>query len=202
MKQGAWSTADLSRILQADLYRYYERTDWRTYISAYLRQPGFRFSHYLRKVAFYRSRNKRLETPSYLFSLIMLNRYRFKYGFDISPSAEIGPGLYLGHFGCVVISPYAVLGANVNIGHGATIGAESRGKRTGAPTLGDRVWVGNHAIIVGKIKIGNQALIAPGAFVNFDVPARAVVLGNPGKIVSDTGSDGYINRVLSHESPV
>jgi serine O-acetyltransferase len=105
--------------------------------------------------------------------------------------------LFLNHFGGIVISPYAILGSNINIGHGATIGAESRGRRKGAPTLEDRVWVGAHAIIVGKITIGTEALIAPGAFVNFDVPAKAVVLGNPGKVVSNAGSEGYINRVIN-----
>ena len=88
------------------------------------------------------------------------------------------------------------MGSNVNIAKVATIGAESRGKRTGAPTLEDRVWVGAHAIIVGKVTIGREALIAPGAFVNFDVPAKAVVLGNPGKVISDSGSAGYVNRTM------
>jgi serine O-acetyltransferase len=105
--------------------------------------------------------------------------------------------LHIGHFGGIVISPYAVLGSNINIAQGVTIGAESRGRRKGAPTLEDRVWVGAHAIIVGKVTIGTEALIAPGAFVNFDVPAKAIVLGNPGKVVSNAGSEGYINKVLN-----
>jgi len=126
----------------------------------------------------------------------MLHHYRFKYGFDISPTTAIGPGLYIGHFGGVVISPYAVLGSNINIAQGVTIGAASRGARKGAPTLEDRVWVGANAIIVGKVQIGSDALIAPGAYVNFDVPSMAVILGNPGKIVSDSGSKGYVNNLL------
>jgi len=119
-----------------------------------------------------------------------------KYGFDISPTTSIGPGLYIGHFGGVVISPYAVLGSNINIAQGVTIGAASRGPRTGAPTLEDRVWVGANAIIVGKVTIGREALIAPGAYVNFDVPPESVVLGNPGKVVSNSGSRGYVNRTM------
>jgi serine O-acetyltransferase len=102
----------------------------------------------------------------------------------------------LGHFGGVVISPYAVLGANVNIAQGVTIGATSRGAKMGAPTLEDKVWVGANAVIVGKITIGSEALIAPGAYVNFDVPAKAIVVGNPGKVVSDFGSVGYVNNTV------
>jgi serine O-acetyltransferase len=165
-------------------------------MSAYLRDPGFRFTYYLRKVAYYSSRKKTFGVFAYIYNRMLLDRYKFKYGFDISPTTSIGPGLYIGHFGGVVISPQAILGANINVAQGVTIGAASRGPRTGAPTLEDRVWVGAHAIIVGKVTIGHDALIAPGAYVNFDVPEKSVVLGNPGKIVSNLGSMGYVNRTL------
>ncbi len=165
-------------------------------LAAYLQTPGFRYTFYLRKTAFYHARKRGLGALPYLYNRLWLNHYRFRYGFEMSPATVIGPGLYLGHFGGVIISPYAVLGANVNIAQGVTIGATSRGSRIGAPTLQDRVWVGANAIVVGKITVGREALIAPGAYVNFDVPARSVVLGNPGKIVSSSGSDGYINNTL------
>jgi serine O-acetyltransferase len=181
----------LSQTIRADACRYSGRTDRRAILHAWLHHPGFRFTCYLRKVAHYSTRRKSL---AYLYNRLLLHHYRFKYGFDISPTTTIGPGLYIGHFGGVVISPYAILGANINIAHGVTIGATSRGKHKGAPTLEDRVWVGAHAIIVGKITIGRDALIAPGAYVNFDVPPNSVVLGNPGKIISDAGSAGYINN--------
>ena len=189
----------------ADLYRYRASCTTRALLSAYLREPGFRFTYHMRKVSHHNARKKSLSVFAYLWHRIQYNRYRFRYGFDISPNARIGPGLFLGHFGGVVISPFAVLGANVNIAQGVTIGAESRGARTGAPTLEDRVWVGVNAVIVGKITVGHDALIAPGAYVNFDVPPMSVVLGNPGKIVSSSsGSIGYINSTLDlmpEESP-
>ncbi|HEY4379982.1 MAG TPA: hypothetical protein VGN01_06515 [Acidobacteriaceae bacterium] len=187
---------ELRQTIRADLYRYRGQADKSAFFSAYLHDPGFRFTYYLRKVAFYSSRKKSLWIFAYIYNRIRLHRYRFKYGFDISPTTTIGPGLYIGHFGGVIISPHAVLGSNINIAQGVTIGAASRGPRTGAPTLEDRVWVGANAIIVGKVTIGHDALIAPGAFVNFDVPSMAVVLGNPGKVVSDSGSVGYVNRIL------
>lgn len=186
----------LWQTLQADVYRYRGQADWRAFLAAYLCEPGFRFTYYLRKVTFYSERKKTWGIFAYIYNRVLLNHYRFRYGFDISPTTGIGPGLYLGHFGGVVISPYATLGSNINIAQGVTIGAESRGQRTGVPVLEDRVWVGAHAIIVGKVTIGREALIAPGAFVNFDVPAKAVVLGNPGKVVSNSGSAGYVNRTM------
>jgi serine O-acetyltransferase len=165
-------------------------------VSAYLRIPGFRFTYYLRKVAYYSAKKRSFGIFGYVYNRILLNHYRFRYGFDISPTTNIGDGLLLGHFGGVVISPYAVLGANVNIAQGVTIGATSRGAKMGAPTLEDKVWVGANAVIVGKITIGSEALIAPGAYVNFDVPAKAIVVGNPGKVVSDFGSVGYVNNTV------
>ena len=187
----------IRHILKADLYRYRGRSGILAFLSAYVREPGFRFTYYLRKVAYYGQKKKSLGIFSYFYNRILLNHYRFHYGFDISPNTVIGPGLYLGHFSGVVISPHAVLGKNINIAHGVTIGAESRGRRRGAPTLEDRVWVGTHAIIVGKITVGAEAMIGPGAYVNFDVPPKAVVLGNPGKIVSYSGSAGYVNKTIA-----
>jgi serine O-acetyltransferase len=195
--KGTQLTTPLRQILQADLYRYTGATNKRAFVSAYLHEPGFRFTYYLRKVAFYSTKKRSFGIFGYLYNRFFYHHYRFKYGFDISPTTSIGPGLYIGHFGGVVISPHAVLGANINIAQGVTIGATSRGKRLGAPTLEDRVWVGAHAIIVGNVTIGTEALIAPGAYVNFDVPAKAVVLGNPGKVVSSSGSQGYVNRVMN-----
>src|SRR5438874_5631499 len=195
-KKEARVNSRLKQILQADVYRYRGETSRRAFLSAYLREPGFRFTYHLRKVAFYQKRRGAIGFFGYIYNRIQLHRYRFKYGFDISPASHIGPGLYLGHYGGVVIGPQAVLAANVNIAQGVTIGAASRGPRTGAPTLEDRVWIGANAIIVGKVTIGHDALIAPGAYVNFDVPSMAVIIGNPGKQVSSTGSHGYVNRTI------
>ena len=186
----------LWQTLRADVYRYRAQTGLRAFVSAYLSEPGFRFTYYLRKVAFYSKRKKTWGIFGYIYNRIMLNHYRFRYGFDISPITNIGPGFYLGHFGGILISPYASIGSNVNITKGATIGAASIGPRAGAPTLEDCVWVGAHAIIVGKVTIGREAFIAPGAYVNFDVPAKGVVIGNPGRLVSTTGLTGYINNVM------
>jgi serine O-acetyltransferase len=186
----------LWQTLRADVYRYCGKADARAFVTSYLRDPGFRFTYYLRKVAYYSKRKKSIFIFNYIYNRMRFHHYRFKYGFDISPTTNIGPGLYIGHFGGVVISPHAILGSNINIAQGVTIGATSRGPRTGAPTLEDRVWVGANAIIVGKVTIGREALIAPGAYVNFDVPPEAVILGNPGQIVSNTGSRGYVNRTI------
>ncbi|MEO5991437.1 MAG: serine acetyltransferase, partial [Ferruginibacter sp.] len=61
----------------------------------------------------------------------------------------------------------------------------------------DYVWIGTGAVVVGKIKIGNNVLIAPLTYVNFDVPNNSIVIGNPARIISkEDATAGYINNVL------
>lgn len=186
---------NVADVLRADAFRYTGSAAWRARCGAFLRIPGYRYTWFLRRVAALAPHRTTWAMLPYLVCRCLLHRYRFRYGFDISPTTQIGPGFYLGHFGGVVVSPDAVIGANVNVGHGVTIGATSRGNGKGAPTVQDRVWIGAHAIVVGRITIGHDAMIAPGAFVNRDVPPQALVLGNPGKIVAMTGSAGYINNI-------
>jgi serine O-acetyltransferase len=189
-------TLTLKTLIKSDLYRYCGRTTFRSFIAAYLRVPGFRFSYYLRKTRWYRQRHGMLSKVAFVYNRLVLERYRFRYGFELSYATEIGAGLYLGHFGGVVVNSLATIGKNVNIAQGVTIGQTNRGRKAGVPVVGDRVWIGANAIIVGAIRVGDDALIGPGAYVNFDVPARAVVLGNPGKIVSYAGTAGYIDNVV------
>ena len=129
---------------------------------------------------------------------LMLHRMRERYGLEISRSTQIGPGLYLGHAFNITVNPEAVIGANCNLHKGVTIGQENRGKRKGAPVLGNCVWVGVNATIVGGITVGDDVLIAPGAYVNCDVPSHSIVLGNPCRVIAREGAtDGYINRKVS-----
>lgn len=102
---------------------------------------------------------------------------------SIPINTEIDEGIYIGHTGRIVISSLVVIGKNFNIAAGGTIGKENRGPREGAPTIGNKVWIGTNAVVVGKITIGNDVLIAPNAYVNFDVPDHSIVIGNPAKII-------------------
>ena len=129
------------------------------------------------------------------FWRIVLRHYQIKYGFQIYPETEIGEGFYLGHWGSLVINPKTIIGKNCNIAQGVTIGQQNRGKNEGSPVIGDEVWIGANAVIVGAVTIGNNVLIVPNSYVNFDVPPNSVVIGNPAKIIttSDATKD-YINR--------
>lgn len=125
---------------------------------------------------------------------ILLRTLSIRYGFQIALESRIGAGLFIGHFGTVVVSAMAEIGNNCNLAHGITLGA-ARGKRAGAPKLGDRVWVGTGAVLVGNIKIGSDVLIAPNAYVNIDVPENTLVIGNPAQLIHKINpTQDYINN--------
>ena len=131
-----------------------------------------------------------------LFYRVRLNHLRKKTGNEIFSHCSIGYGLFLGHIGPRFIHENVVIGNNCNINQNVTIGQENRGSRKGTPIIGDNVWIGANAIIVGKIQIGDDVLIAPGSFVNFDVPPHSLVIGNPGIIKhQENATQGYINNV-------
>lgn len=131
-----------------------------------------------------------------LFYRWKLRNYRKHYGLEIPYTTEIGGGLYLGHPFNITINPHAVLGNNCNLHKGVLIGAENRGKRMGAPKIGNKVWIGINSAIVGNVVIGDDVLIAPCSFVNCDVPSHSIVYGNPCVIKHrENATEGYINNV-------
>lgn len=129
------------------------------------------------------------------FKILKYYRMSHKTGIQIPPRTQIGEGFYIGHFGRLIIHPDAKIGKNVNVATGVTIGRENRGRREGVPTVGDEVWIGTNAVLVGNIKIGNDVLIAPLSFVNFDVPDHSIVIGNPAKVIArENATKGYIDN--------
>jgi serine O-acetyltransferase len=179
-------------IIESDLYRYFGKTGFTTLLKG-LRVPGFRFMYFYRKAS---AHNK--YSVAGLFYRMFYARYFYKYGFQIELYTNIGKGFYIGHFGSVVINHQAIIGDNCNIAHGVTIGKAYRGKLEGCPKIGNRVWIGTGAVIVGNINIGDDVMIAPNAFINFNVPPHSMVMGNPAKIVAkENPAQGYLNNIVS-----
>lgn len=187
----------MKNIIAFDLYRYNGLSGFTGFIKG-LRIPGFRYMLVLRK-----AKKFKRNSPIGIFYRWLIRRYSFKYGIQIPISTKIGKGFYIGHFGNIVVSINSKIGKNCNIAHGVTIGETNRGDKKGAPHIGNYVWIGANAVIVGKINIGNNVLIAPLSYVNFDVPDNSLVIGNPAKIVKkDNPTYGYINNIynLDHNS--
>lgn len=119
-----------------------------------------------------------------------------KMGIDFGGNLSIGRGLIIGHYGRIVINGDTIFGEQIYLTHGVTIGRNAIGRRKGVPTFGDRVRIGANANIIGNITIGNDVVIAPGAFVNFDVPSHSIVIGNPGQIhQKDNATEGYLGTL-------
>lgn len=134
------------------------------------------------------------EDPLGLYSARM-KRLRQKFGLSLE-SPHIGKGLYLGHPYNISVCKYARIGDNCNLNKGAAIRPEKGGNEEAAPILGTRVWVGVNVVLSGKITIGDNVLIAPNAYVDFDVPSNSIVIGKPAKIISDRpdATEGYIHH--------
>jgi serine O-acetyltransferase len=184
----------MDKVIKADLYRYSGFTGRKGFWKG-LSYPGFRYTYLFREV----SKSKPHTVKRKLYN-ILLRHYQLKYGFQIFPGTEIGPGLFIGHFGILGINDRAKIGKNFTIMWGVTIGQANRGKLKGFPVIGDNVWIGAHAVVVGNVKIGNDVLIAPNSYVNFDVPGNSIVIGNPGKIIKrENPTKDYILFVLDDE---
>ena len=186
------SLSQCKEYIHADAYRYigtYSRT---ARLKLRLKVIGFRYTRVMRICCYLRSRKWLL--PIYFIYRLKLNRLSYKSSIQISETTQIGKGFYIGHFGCIVVSDQAVIGSNVNISQGITIGRTNRGEKQGVPTIGDEVYIGPGAKIIGKINIGNNITIGANAVVTSDIPDNACVAGIPAKIISYAGSEGYVNR--------
>ena len=154
------------------------------------------FSHELQYLRFLRKRQR--VSGGFLRRWYALRQIRFdrKYGLTILTD-RIGDGLYLGHGHGINVEEDCVIGKNCNLSKNCTLGRVMRGEKKGSPVLGDNVWIGTGAMVLGRITIGDDVLIAPNACVTEDVPAHSVVSGNPCVIRHrENATEGYINHTV------
>lgn len=109
---------------------------------------------------------------------------------DIPTETEIGYGLYLGHFMCIVINPKTKIGNNCNISQFLNIGSN----HDTPAEIGDNVYIGPHVCIVENVKIGNNATIGAGAIVTHDIPENATAVGCPALPINFNSPGRYIRN--------
>jgi len=153
-----------------------------------------------------RARQTWLRRAAHVLSVFATKFVEVVSGISLPPEAEIGPGLYIGHFGTTIVNPRSKIGRNCNIANGVVIGSGGRGEsegqpKEGVPTLGDRVYVGPGAVLFGPITIGNDVAIGANSVVNKSVPDRAIVAGVPGVVVSGKGSFLYVHYRGMEDDP-
>ncbi|MCX5709780.1 MAG: serine O-acetyltransferase [Candidatus Omnitrophica bacterium] len=147
---------------------------------------NYRISHFLYKL--------RLYFPARMISQIA----RFFTGIEIHPGAVIGKRLFIDHGMGVVIGETAVIGNNVLLYQGVTLGGTGIEKGKRHPTIGNNVVIGTGAQVLGNITIGDNSYVGANAVVIKDVPANSTVVGVPGRITKQDGKKLDVSLDHSH----
>lgn len=151
---------------------------------------SYRFDQFARQ---YHAEHPVKGLPARVFAVVWRRRVMNIHHADLDPKAQIGPGLLLMHHTGVFVGG-AVIGDNCVMHHNVTIGQRVASGDQGVPRLGDNVWIGPGATITGDVTIGDGATISAGSVVSRDVPARALVAGNPGRVIaSDYDNSAMLN---------
>jgi serine O-acetyltransferase len=125
----------------------------------------------------------RLRLPARLLSQVG----RFFTGVDIHPGALIGRRLFIDHATGVVIGETSIVGSDVTMYQGVTLGGTGKGHGKRHPTICDRVFIGNNANILGDLTVGENSRVGAGSVVLSDVPPNSTVVGVPAHIVYRNG---------------
>lgn len=112
---------------------------------------------------------------------------RFYTGVDIHPGALLGRRLFIDHATGVVIGETAIVGSDVTLYQGVTLGGTGKEKGKRHPTLCDGVFIGNNANVLGNITVGENSRVGAGSVVLSDVPPNSTVVGVPAHIVYRNG---------------
>ena len=181
--QALISDQDIHDAAIADIVAYFERDPAcdayslpLLYFKGYHAIQAHRINHYLwlqgRKTLAYFLQNRASEV----------------FGVDIHPAAVFGKGLMIDHGTGIVIGETAVLGDNISLLHGVTLGGSGKESGDRHPKIGDGVMIGANASVLGNIRINQCAKIGAGSVVVEDVPAFTTVVGVPAREVGKTGS--------------
>jgi serine O-acetyltransferase len=104
-----------------------------------------------------------------------MHHSRGKWGIEIQPDAQIGPGFYIFHYGGIFIGGAVVAGENLTLTHDTTIGYSRAQCRRGCPTFGNNVWIAPGAKIAGRITVGSSVNLGANVVIERNVPDNAVV---------------------------
>lgn len=139
---------------------------------------GYRLGRYLLQLA-KQKRGHLLRVFGWPLYFIIRGYARAALDIRLELSADIGAGLYIGHFGNVLVEQCA-LGEHCSIAQSTHLCADESGN---GPVVGNRAWIGAHARIVGPYRVGDGATVSAGAILKRDIPARALCMGNPARVV-------------------
>lgn len=188
-------TNEYLRLLKSDFTRYGSRSSLQQFIKLYLVSPGYKYSVVMRTAKYLKNAGP-LFMPLYVVSRLLLRRYEYKFGISIPYNTSIGSGLYICHYGGIIVNPGTIIGKNCNINHDVTIGAAYGGKSPGVPAIGNNVYFGPGSKIIGGINVGNNVAIGANCVLTKSVSDNAVVAGIPGVVISEKGSYDYVTNTV------
>ena len=139
--------------------------------------PSFKVKLYY-KISHFLYKRKR-----FLIARIISEKAKRKTGIEIHPGATIGKNLFIDHGMGVVIGETCIIGDNVTLFHGVTLGGTGKEKGKRHPTIGNNVFIGSGAKILGNITIGNNVKIGANSVILESIPDNVTVVGIPGKII-------------------
>ena len=187
----AISLAIIASLFRKELKATYERDPAATnYLEVLLTYAGLHAVIFYRIAHFFRG----VKVP--ILPRVISQIARALTGIEIHPGAVIGKSFFIDHGTGVVIGETAVIGDNVTIFQGVTLGGtgKERGKRH--PDIGNNVVIGTGAKVLGNILIGDNSYIGANAVVLNDVPQNSTVVGVPGRVTKQDGRK--IDRTLDH----
>jgi serine O-acetyltransferase len=169
-------------ILRVDIQAVYDRDPACTrFLEAILYFKGFHAIQTHRLAHWLMNRGRRD------FALYLQSRSSSVFQTDINPAARIGKGIFLDHATGLVVGETAVIGDNVSILHGVTLGGTGKEGSDRHPKIGNGVLIGAGAKILGNIHIGNCSRVAAGSVVLKEVPSKTTVAGVPARVVGEAG---------------
>lgn len=149
-----------------------------TALELFLTSPG------LHAIWVYRLANRLWKLKLRILARMLSNFARFFSGIEIHPGARIGRRLVIDHGMGVVIGETAIIGDDVLIYHGVTLGGKENSAVDRHPIIGSHVVLGAGSKIIGRITIGDNCYVGANTVVTKDIPAGSTVVGQTGKILS------------------
>ena len=166
--------------IKSDLNRVIPTVHIGALLCVFIKEESFPYIFWYRTARFFRSRNNRI---CFFVSRLVLRHFSRKTGLHISHNVQIGKGLNIVHVGNTYVHSDVVIGENCTILHNVTIGASFPGNPH-VPVIGDGVYIGANAVIIGGITIGSKVMIGANSVVTKSFPDNVVIAGVPARIIS------------------
>jgi serine O-acetyltransferase len=180
-------------VFSEDLLKYKQYSNKSSFILLLTQQGLWAIFVYRMNNKIYKSKLPGLFKKILLFFGVIFQKVvEILTGIVIPYTAKIGKRFYIGHFGNIIINSNVEIGENCNISQGVTIGVSGTGDNRGTPAIGNNVYIGANAVLAGKIRIGDNSVIAANSLVIQSFEPNSKIMGVPARRIGDIKSNSYI----------